>query len=91
MDVLNKFLKAEIFSKEFYEDIMNFIDSYEIRRGEFEGNEFIIMKMDRENFIIFPEYGDEEHGGIDIPCSLSVYRYKLVEEIKRYAQKVGII
>ena len=58
MDVLNKFLQAEINSKEYYESIINFINLYEIRKGEFEGNEYVIMKMDRDNFIIFSEYDD---------------------------------
>lgn len=90
MDVLNKFLQAEINSKEYYESIMNFINLYEIRKGEFEGNEYIIMKMDRDNFIIFPEY-DNGEDGIQIPFSLSIYKNNLVEEINRYAQKKGII
>ena len=47
MDVLNKFLQAEINSKEDYESIINFINLYEIRKGEFEGNGYVIMKMDR--------------------------------------------
>ena len=45
MDVLNKFLQAEINSKEYYESIINFINLYEIRKGEFEGNEYVIMKI----------------------------------------------
>lgn len=90
MDVLNKFLQAEINSKEYYESIMNFISTYEIRKGEFEGNEYIIMKMDRDNFIIFPEY-DEEEDGVQIPFSFSIYKNKLIEEINRYAQVKGII
>lgn len=90
MDVLNKFLQAEINSKEYYDSIMNFINLYEIRKGEFEGNEYIIMKMDRDNFIIFPEYDDGEDG-IQIPFSLSIYKNNLMEEINRYAQKKGII
>lgn len=32
MDVLNKFLQAEINSKEYYESIINFINLYEIRK-----------------------------------------------------------
>ncbi len=36
MDVLNKFLQAEINSKEDYESIINFINLYEIRKGEFK-------------------------------------------------------
>lgn len=75
MDVLNKFLQAEINSKEYYESIINFINLYEIRKGEFEGNEYVIMKMDRDNFIIFSEYDDGE-GGIQIPlrrCTKGYY------------------
>lgn len=88
MDILNKFLQAEINSKKYYESIMNFINSYEIRKGEFEGNEYVIMKMDRDNFIIFPEYDDD---GMQIPFSLSVYKNNLMDAINRYAQKKGII
>ncbi len=90
MEVLNKFLQAEINSKEYYESIMNFINSYEIRKGEFEGNEYIIKKMDRDNFILFPEYDDEKNG-MQIPFSLSIYKNNLVAEINKYAQKKGII
>lgn len=51
-----KFLQAEINSQELYEEICMFILLDIIRRGEFEGNEYIIKKMDRDNFVIFPEY-----------------------------------
>lgn len=90
MDILNKFLQAEINSKEYYDSIMNFISLYEIRKGEFEGNEYIIMKIDRDNFIIFPEYDDGE-SGIQIPFSQSIYKKDLVNEINKYAQQKGII
>lgn len=89
MDILDRFLQAEINSKELYQCIMNFIISKEIRRGEFEGNEFIIMKLDRDNFILLPEY-DDGGGGIQIPFSLSIYKNKLVEAIKNYAQAKGL-
>ena len=90
MDVLNKFLQAEINSKEYYESIINFINLYEIRKGEFEGNEYVIMKMDRDNFIIFSEYDDGE-GGIQIPFSLSIYKNSLLDAINSYAQEKGVI
>jgi len=90
MEVLNKFLQAEINSKEYYDSIVNFINSYEIRKGEFEGNEYIIKKMDRDNFILFPEYDDGENG-MQIPFSLSIYKNNLIAEINKYAQKKGII
>lgn len=90
MDVLNKFLQAEINSKEDYESTINFINLYEIRKGEFEGNEYVIMKMDRDNFIIFSEYDDGE-GGIQIPFSLSIYKNSLLDAINSYAQEKGVI
>ena len=90
MDVLNKFLQAEINSKEDYESIINFINLYEIRKGEFEGNEYVIMKMDRDNFIIFPEYDDGE-GGRQIPFSRSIYKNSLLDAINNYAKEKGII
>jgi hypothetical protein len=70
--------------------IINFINLYEIRKGEFEGNEYVIMKMDRDNFIIFPEYDDGE-GGIQIPFSLSIYKNSLLDAINSYAQEKGVI
>ena len=90
MDIIGKFLQAEINSKEYYEGITNFINSYEIRKGEFEGNEYIIMKMDRDNFIVFPEYDDGEEG-VQIPFSQSIYRDKLNEKIEKYAEIKGLI
>lgn len=90
MEILNKFLQAEINSKEYYESIMNFIDSYEIRKGEFEGNEYVIMKIDRDNFIIFPEY-DDGKDGVQIPFSVSIYKKNFLDAITEYAQKKGII
>lgn len=90
MDILRKFLQAEINSKEYYDCILNFVNSYEIRKGEFEGNEYIVMKIDRDNFILFPEYDDGEKG-IQIPFSMSIYKENLTNEINRYAQEKGII
>lgn len=72
------------------ESIINFINLYEIRKGEFEGNGYVIMKMDRDNFIILPEYDDGE-GGIQIPFSLSIYKNSLLDAINSYAQGKGVI
>lgn len=90
MDVMTKFLQAEINSKELYEELYAFIISYGIRNGEFEGNEYIVKKMDRDNFIIFAEYTDDE-GARQIPFSMSLYKDKLIAEINSYAQDKGLI
>lgn len=89
MNVMSKFLQAEINSQELYEEIYTFVVSYGIRNGEFEGNEYIVKKMDRDNFIIFPEYEDED-GGREIPFSISVYKNQLIEEINKFAKEKGI-
>ncbi|MBM7569918.1 hypothetical protein [Aquibacillus albus] len=90
INVLEKFLRSEIMYQDLYDEIMNFIYNVHIRNGEFEGNEFIIKKMDRDNFIIFPEYTHRGENQRDIPYSTSIYKQNLIKEINDYAQKQGI-
>lgn len=89
MDVISSFLQAEINSQELYEDIINFITSFHVRNGEFEGNEYIIKKMDQLNFLIFSEYVLQD-GKREIHSATSVYRHNLLKEIKNYAPTKGI-
>lgn len=89
MNILEKFLCFEIYEG-MYEEIIHFINSCEIRNGEFECNEFIIKKMDRENFRIYPEY-DNGKGSIMIPNSMAIYKNNLLDEINNYAKSKGII
>lgn len=90
MNVMEGFLQSEINTQELYEEIMNFITSYHVRNGEFEGNEYIIKKMDQTNFIIFPEYEDEG-GEREIHAAEAVYRENLIKRINEYASKKNII
>ena len=90
MHVMEGFLQSEINTQELYEEIMNFITSYHVRNGEFEGNEYIIKKMDQTNFIIFPEYEDED-GEREIHAAEAVYRENLIKRINEYASKKNII
>ena len=46
--------------------------------------------LDRDNFIIFPEYNDDENS-IQIPFSIAIYKNKLMEAINQYAQMKDII
>lgn len=89
MDIVAKFLQAEINSQELYEEIYRFIVSYHIRNGEFEGNEYIIKKMDEDNFILFPEYTDED-GKREIHFVTSIYKEQLIEEIQNNAIQKGL-
>lgn len=90
MDILKKFLQAEINSKAMYLDICEFVNSFHIRSGEFEGNEYVIKKMDQDNYIIFAEYEDKE-GKREIPFSMSIYKMKLLEEMKNCAMQRKLI
>lgn len=90
MNVLNKFLQSEINTQELYDEIISFILSFHIRNGEFEGNEYIIKKMDQINFIIFPEYSFE-NGEREIHAAEAIYRNDLINYINEYAIEKGII
>jgi len=89
MNVMENFLQAEINTQELYQDIIEFITSYHIRKGEFEGNEYVIKKMDQTNFIIFSEYEDEE-GNREIHAAKSIYKNNLIEQINGYAENKEI-
>ena len=90
MNVLVRFLQSEINNQELYDDIIAFITSYHVRNGEFEGNEYIIKKMDQTNFILFPEYDDGE-GGKEIHAAEAIYRDNLIKQINNYAITKGIV
>jgi hypothetical protein len=88
IDVMKRFLNDEISSQELYEDIFSFINSFHIRNGEFEGNYYIIKKMDRDNFLIYAEnvFPDNHR---EIPYSLSVYKEDLLKSINHHAKLNG--
>jgi hypothetical protein len=89
MNVLSEFLQAEINTQELYEEIMHFITSFHIRNGEFEGNEFVIKKMDQTNLIIFSEY-ELAPAKREIHAAVAVYRSPLIKMINEYAVTQGI-
>lgn len=89
MDITKNFLESEIFSQEMYEDIVYFITSFHIRCGEFEGNRFIIKKMDQLNFFLYPE-DIYEDGSREISYATSVYKNVLLKEVQSQAQKKGL-
>lgn len=89
MNVIDSFLQAEINTQNLYDDIIYFITSLHIRNGEFEGNEYIIKKMDQINFIIFPEY-ENDKGGREIHSAEAIYGVTLIKKINEYAITKGI-
>lgn len=88
MNFTETFLYAEVSYQELYDDIMDFILSPNVLSGEFEGNEFIIMKMDQENYIVYPEY-IHQNSRI-IPGAMAFYRKQFISLINDYAVTCGV-
>lgn len=89
--ILEGFLETEIQSAGLYRGIIDFIESCEIRNGEFECNEYIIKKLDRNNFLLYPEYGDGVHVDIQVPYAAAIYKNELIKAVNDRARLNGII
>ena len=89
MDVITDFLRSEIDTKEHYEKIIHFITSYEIRKGKFKGNKYIIEKINRDSFILYIEYQDIQGKIIYTPSIAPIIsQNKLIEFIEEYIKKL---
>ena len=87
--LIDKFMQTEIISSDVYDAVMNFICSNNIRNGEYEGNEYIIKKMDNLNIIIYLEYETPTYPR-EISEASSIYRKDLINKINKYARQEGI-
>lgn len=56
MDMIKDFLYSEMSIEELYKEVIFFITSYEIRKGKFKGNKYIIEKINRDSFMLYIEY-----------------------------------
>lgn len=88
MNIIESFFDELIFDQECYDEIYDFIISESIRCGEYEGNCFILKKLDLNNFIIFNEYRISENQ-IEISDPYSVKKSTLLKKINLYAKKQG--
>ena len=88
MDVMQGFLQYEISNPDLYKSIVEFICSVHIRNGEFECNEYIIKKMDQQNFFIYPEY-EYPDGHREMQPVISIYRKHLLQAIQEKAKTSG--
>ena len=85
MDIIIDFLQSEINTKEHYEKIIHFITSYEIRKGKFKGNKYIIEKINRDSFILYIEYQDIQDKIIYMPSIIPIIsQNRLIEFIEEY-------
>ena len=86
--MLQDFLDVEADYKEMADLILQFINSQEIRKGEFEGNQYVIEKLDYENFIIYDEVIDQM-GNRSILKAQACYRKDLQKAILEKAKASG--
>lgn len=85
MDIIKDFLQSEINTKEYYGKIIHFITSYEIRKGKFKGNKYIIEKINRDNFMLYIEYQDIQGKIIYTPSIVPIIsQNRLIEFIDKY-------
>ncbi|WBW98366.1 hypothetical protein [Oceanirhabdus sp. W0125-5] len=90
-ETLSNFLQDEISDQEFYDAIYDFIIDQNIRSGEYEGNIFIIKKLDRLNFVIFEEHCYREDKQREIYNAISLFRKDILIAINEHAHKNGFI
>jgi hypothetical protein len=86
-ELIQSFLEDEITNQEFYDGIIVFIYSFNIRCGEYECNRFVIKKMDHFNFIIYDEY--EIEGKREIHNSVSLNKNVIISMVNEFAKKQG--
>lgn len=86
--MIKDFLDLEVSYKEIADEILHFINSYEIRKGEFECNSYVIEKLDGTNFIIYEELRDL-NGNKSIFKVFSVCRKDFQEAIVNKAKEFG--
>lgn len=85
--IMESFLETEISDQKYYDGILRFIYSGNIRCGEYECNQFVIKKIDLYNFIIFEEY--EINHKREIHGCFSINKNELIRSINKYAKKQG--
>lgn len=88
-EILQSFLEIEISDQEYYDGIIRFIYSGNIRCGEYECNQFVVKKMDLLNFIVFEEY--EINKKREIHNSFSLSKNELIKTINDFAKKQGFL
>ncbi|UTR13684.1 hypothetical protein MM221_13780 [Salipaludibacillus sp. LMS25] len=86
-EIIHNFLETEISDQEYYDGIIDFIYSVNIRYGEYECNQFVVKKMDLFNFLIYEEYVIDNKR--EIHTAFSISKNKLIKVINSYAKKQG--
>ena len=86
--MVDTFLEMEVESKEMADEILHFINSFEIRKGEFECNCYVIEKLDLNTFLIYCDLTDQD-GLRTVSDTFSIYRKKKKKAILSKSNKLG--
>ena len=86
---LNDFLNTEIFSEDARQAILEFINNWNIRAGEYECNIYVIHKLDRKTFLIYAdeqwgELGEDEMRNRCVARAFSMTKEHLIQVITAY-------
>ena len=85
MDFIEDFLYVEMMDLETYKTIYDFIDLDNFRYGEYEGNQYVIRKMNHKYVQIEDEVATENTG---VP-SIEVFRRgHLLQILREYKDRV---
>ncbi|MBC2285324.1 hypothetical protein [Listeria booriae] len=89
MDIIEHFLKVELQNQESYTEMLQFVASLYIRSGEFEGEEYVIRKLDHINFILVRERNGLD-GEREISQPVVMSRQALISKINKHVLNQGI-
>ncbi|MBC2316572.1 hypothetical protein HCC18_06925 [Listeria booriae] len=89
MDIMEHFLRVELQCEEAYTEMLLFVASLYIRSGEFEGEEYVIRKLDHTNFIIAREYVGLD-GAREVSRAFVVDRHALISKINKHVRVRGM-
>ncbi|WP_153731430.1 hypothetical protein [Sporosarcina obsidiansis] len=85
MDFIQQFLDSEIMDVETYKTIYDFIALDNFRSGEYEGNQYVIRKINTNHIQIEDEIATENTG---IPSVESFRRGQILHILENYKDKL---
>ncbi|EUJ45558.1 hypothetical protein [Listeria riparia] len=90
MDTMEHFLQVELQDQASYTEMLHFVASLYIRCGEFEGEEYVIRKVDHINFLVTREYNGID-GEREISKPVVISRQALISKINKHVRSKGIM
>ena len=85
MDFIKQFLDSEIMDLETYKTIYDFIALDNFRFGEYEGNQYVIRKINKKHIQIEDEVATKNTG---IPCVETHLREELLPILEEYKDTI---